>query len=181
MDDYCARLRASFTEEERAKYARLVDQFRAVGADVPEDWALSEVAENIPQLARYLVLRHLWRREIDTWTDDTNWIQDMIGRAERQPTGLFADAGDALRRLMSLGATQEDLGRLARYFAYSTVFGTLNTIDSGADAEVDDEYPGWTLMETTGPEEAVTGRFAGGLHESVLSMDPTGREGRPPA
>ena len=103
----------------------------------------------------------------------------MIGEAERDQTGFFADAGGALRRLRGLGATPEDLGRVARYVAYSSVFGTLNTIDSGEDPELGDEYPGWALMETSHPDEAVTGRDVGGLHESLLSMDPSGREGRP--
>jgi hypothetical protein len=178
MDDYRAQRRASFTSEQHAHYAHLVEQLRAVGADQPEDWAFSEVAENIPQLARFLVLRHLWRREIDSW-QDVSWIQDMVARAKRDPTGYFADAGDALQRLIALGATPEDLGRIARYVAYFTVFGTLNAIDTGQDPELDDAYPGWTLMETTHPDETLTGRFVGGLHESLLSMDPTGREGRP--
>lgn len=179
MDEFRTRRLASFTAEQHAQHARLVDKLRAVGADQPEAWALSEVAENIPQLARLLVLRHLWRREIDVWREDISWIQDMVARAKRDPTGYFADAGDALQRLIGLGATPDDLGRIARYVAYSTVFGTLNTIDSGEDPEVGDEYPGWALVETTQPDETITGRFVGGLHEDLLTMDPSGREGRP--
>src|SRR6266852_7538178 len=126
MDDQRARQLNSFSADQRAEYDRLVGRLRAIGAEDAEGWALSEVAENIAQLARFLVLRRLWRWEIDTWGADTAWIQRMIGEAERDQTGFFADAGGALRRLRGLGATPEDLGRVARYVAYSSVFGTLN-------------------------------------------------------
>jgi hypothetical protein len=57
---------------------------------MPRAGAHSEVAENIAQLARFLVLRRLWRWQIDTWGADTAWIQRMIGEAERDQTGFFA-------------------------------------------------------------------------------------------
>ena len=40
-----------------------------------------------------------------------------------------------------------------------------------------DEAIGWALAQTDG-EENITA-VLGGLHESVMSMDPTGREMRP--
>ena len=63
--------------------------------------------------------------------------------------------------------------------AYESVFGVLNAIDDEYDPEVDDDpLPGWRLMELD-PQGDLTGRDVGGLHESILGMDPTGREGRP--
>ena len=179
MDEHRPETLASLTDDQRAAYFRLVEQFTRLEADDPEGWALSEVTENIPQLARFLVLRHLWKNEIDKWTADSSWMQDAIRKVERDPTGFFADAGLALRRLIAIGASTDDLARIARFVAYASVFDTLNAIDSGGDLELGDDYPGWTLVETTGVDETVTGRYVAGLHESLLSMDPSGREGRP--
>ena len=112
-----------------------------------------------------------------------DWIQAEIASAEREPGGPFADAGFALQRLLSAGSAREDIGRVARSVAYSVVFDLLYHIDYGRDQDLSDDYPGWALMETEaldGEEPTLTGRDVGGLHEDILSMDPSGREGRPP-
>lgn len=62
--------------------------------------------------------------------------------------------------------------------AFETAFGVLNRIDEGYDPAAGDDAPGWTLIETDA-DGTPTGRPVGGLHEDVLSLDPTGREGKP--
>jgi hypothetical protein len=62
--------------------------------------------------------------------------------------------------------------------AYSTTFGLLCHLDEHYDLEAPDDAPAWSLVEMT-REGQPTGREVGGLHESLLSMDPSGREGRP--
>lgn len=61
--------------------------------------------------------------------------------------------------------------------AYSTAFGVLYRIDEGSDLAAGDA-PGWVLMETLA-DGRPTGRSVAALHEDILTMDPTGREGRP--
>jgi hypothetical protein len=67
---------------------------------------------------------------------------------------------------------------VARSVAYEAVFGTLSVVDEGSDPDADDVCPGWALMELDA-EGSLSGRQLGGLHESLLSLDPSGREGRP--
>jgi hypothetical protein len=55
------------------KLQRLAEVFRKVGASDPEQWAKSEVEEDIPQLARFLFLRGAWRSVVSD--GDTNWIE----------------------------------------------------------------------------------------------------------
>jgi len=47
-------------EVDRDAVAALRTCFEALGADDPEGRAVSEITENIPQLARFLALRSVW-------------------------------------------------------------------------------------------------------------------------
>ena len=53
----------------------------------------------------------------------------------------------------------------------------LSVLDEGHDPEAPGDAPGWQLMETGAASDELTGRDVGGLHESILSLDPSGREG----
>jgi hypothetical protein len=161
----------------RSRAQHLITRMRALGASDAEEWVRSEVQENIPQLARFLVLRRLWRY-IDNWRDESaNYVPQFIAEAEHDPAGYFADAGLAMKRMMDAGVTAEDIGRVARMVAYEATFDVLNTIDEGYDWEAGDDLPGWVLVETHTTGEP-TERYVQGLHESILSMDPSGREGK---
>lgn len=60
-DDWIASLDAPMQEQARG----LIERFKQLGAHDAERWAYSEMLEGIPQLARFLILRRLWREEID--------------------------------------------------------------------------------------------------------------------
>ena len=49
-------------------------------------------------------------------------------------------------------------------------------IDEGYDPDAPHDSPGWALTETSADSETITGRAVGGLHESLLQVDPEGRE-----
>jgi hypothetical protein len=129
----------------------LRDKFAALGADDPDSWASSEIAENIPQLARFRFLRGMWA------------IVDEHGPS----TGPTHEAGEAAKeRLLALGAEPDDLRAIARMAAFDALSSALYFLDDPGDDEVPD-LPGWALMETSGGE--LTGRLVQGLHED---MDP---------
>jgi hypothetical protein len=137
----------------------LTRRMSELGAPDPATWARSEADENIPQQARYLFLRALWPRNIDAW-----------GREEvirRIPAGA---------RLLASGASSSDLATLVRAVAYEVTFAVVEHIDEGIDEEAPDDAPGWALIETDAEGEP-TGRHVGGLHEDLLTLDPSGREG----
>jgi hypothetical protein len=101
-------------------------------------------------------LEKLWSEVIDP-SMCRAWIDNVISESERRPDSPFADAGVALKRVLAHGVDPHDLRHIARAAVYEAVFSTLYMLD---DPGVDG---GEVFM----------------LHESLLSADPSGREGRP--
>ena len=166
----------SLKPTKRKKAEQMISLMTAWGAPNAEEWVESEIEEDMPQMARFLMLRGLWS-EIDAWRDKSGeWVSRMTSTAEEDPNGYFADAGLALKRMKEAGVNSDDLGRVARCVAYESIFSVLNRIDEGGDPEAEDA-PGWALAEVDANGEG-TGRVVGGLHEDLLSLDPSGREGR---
>jgi len=165
-------------EDKEEGYQALVETFRAAGAADAETWASSEVTENVAQLARFCFLRSLWPRAIDFWRENAEWIDFHIRGAVSDPKGCFADAGLAMQRLLELGATRDELASIARMVAYSAAFRVIHRIDEGVDWDFNQQrgYPESSLIEL-GPDDQPTGRSVDALHESLLSMDPSGRRG----
>ena len=101
-------------------------------------------------------LKMAWDEIINSSMQE-HWIDNSIRTSERQPNAPFADIGPILNRLLALGATRQELSLLSRAAAYEAVFGTLYAL---GDPGIDD-----------GEVEM--------LHESLLSADPSGKEGGP--
>jgi WD40 repeat protein len=86
-----------------------------------------------------------------------HWIEGTIRESEKNPNAPFADVGPALKRLLALGASRQDLSLVVRLSNYEQAFTLLYKLsDPGID---DDEIDG--------------------LHESLLTADPSGLDGRP--
>jgi hypothetical protein len=84
------------------------------------------------------------------------------------------------RRAIDAGAEPRDVVLAMQAAAYEAVFGVVSLLDDGAPDDVDLGAPGWVLMGAIEHEDGtreVTGDAFVGLHESLLSADPTGREG----
>jgi hypothetical protein len=161
--------------EHDRRIRELSEVFRDLGADDPEDWARSEVEEDVPQLATFLLLRKMWRHAMP-WTDDpSGWIEVVVEEAD-DPNAPFPEAGQALRRMLAAGADPDDVLKVARMVALETLFSTVHTLDDGRDDNAPEHTPGWLLVETH-PEGEPTGRVVSGLHEEVLFLEP-GRGGR---
>jgi hypothetical protein len=124
----------------------------------PDGWARSEISDNIPQASRYRFLHQLWPQMIDGWHDGVDNIL-------------------AAQRALEAGADRDDLVRLARAVAYDTVFSMLFYLDDDQPDEPAKALPSWWLSEldqTGNP----TGRAIQGLYEDLLSLDPSGLDGR---
>ncbi|MEU8124663.1 hypothetical protein AB0C21_38635 [Spirillospora sp. NPDC049024] len=152
---------AGLPTQQRTAAIALRDRFAQVGADGPEEWAKSEVSEDIPQLASFLLLRRLWDEVLDGWGNP--------GAVESVPPAA---------RLLAAGADRDDIVRTMQAAAFEAVFGTLLVIDdSGATTPDDQPYPGRRLHETDSAGQD-TGRCLGGLYESLRATDPSGRDGQ---
>ena len=142
----------------------LTARFENVGAADARGWAESESAEDFAQLARYLALRAAWRR-----------MRDAVSNAM---------ASQGAENLFAAGVSRDEVEGLLRRTVYEVTFELLYLIDEPdgtlhsepPSTDVDDDHPRWTLMEVS-PDGDLTGRDVGGLHESLLEVDPSGREG----
>jgi len=153
----------------------LTEIFRKLGAEDPEDWARSQIKEGIPQLARFLFLRQAWRCVVPE--DDPGWIDETISMAVRDPNEEYAGAGHALASLRKRGATDEELTDLVRGTQAELLFQICCLLDDPGDLAPGVANVNWALVQTD--DEGNVLKTIGGLHESVIEMDPTGREMRP--
>ncbi len=162
--------------QEKEQIVELTKLFQKLGADEPESWAKSEVMENIPQLARYLFLRSAWENVVPE--EDDGWIDEQIERSARKPNAPCSGIGTALQRILDLGANREDIVDIVRGMQYQTLFGMCYLVDTMNEDIQEIGELNWILHEI-GKDGKLTGRIVQGMHESALSMDPTGREMRP--
>lgn len=146
-------------EDTRERAIALAELFQERGARDPQDWARSEISENIAQMARFLILRRLWQDALSPWMDPDSLRQ-------------MAPA----QRLLAAGADTHDVLLVARAAAYDALFAMVETLDAGVDRETAPDGPGWSLIETD-TECALTGREVSALHESLLGVDPSGNDG----
>jgi hypothetical protein len=154
----------------------LVKKFRLLGVRDPEGWARSQVDECINQLHRALFLRQAW--EFVVSEGDDGWMASEVAAAKDDPAGAYAGIGQALRRLLDAGADRRDLADLVRGMQGRLLFDLCHLLEDPGAVEPTLDGLGWSLVETDEDFEP-TAEAISGLHESVLEMDPTGREMRP--
>jgi len=161
---------------QNASISELTSLFRRLGAPDPEDWASSEIKENIPQLARFLFLRSAWKLIVDE--DNYEWISETITQSARRPNDPCAGLGPSLRRVLDQGVEKQDINDIVRIKQYELLFGLLYMLDDPSDLEPELGETGWVLDEVDASGKR-TGRIVQGMYESALDMDPSGREMRP--
>jgi len=150
--------------------------FARLGAKDPEAWARSQAQEGINQLHRFLFLRQAWGNVVSE--GDHAWMDAALSRAEAYPDEPYAGIGGALKRLLKAGAARDDLSDLVRGMQAQLLFNLCYLLEDPSIGESGLSEVGWALVETDSKFEP-TGTTIGGLHESVLELDPTGREMRP--
>jgi hypothetical protein len=153
----------------------LTGLFEKLGARDPEGWAESQIDEGIPQLARFLFLRQAWRAVVAE--NDSAWIGAAISRAESHPAEPYAGVGHALRSLRARGATDAELTDLARGMQAQLLFQLCYLLEDPGELEPEVSDVSWSLVQVDEDGDVLAN--IGGLHESVLETDPTGREMRP--
>jgi len=156
--------------------ASLSALFEKLGAKDSKSWASSQINEGIPQLQRFLFLRQAWSNILDE--DNIKWIDSQIEDAERNPSGPYAGVGSALNRVLAMGVSPQDLTDIARGIQAQMLFQICYLLDDPGFSEPELQDFSWGLFEVDEDDNPVQTRI-GGLHESVLETDPTGREMRP--
>ena len=154
----------------------LAELFRRLGAPSPERWAHSQFTEGFPQLARFLFLKQAWSKVVPEGS--ATWIDNAVRSSQARPNAPYAGLGTALARCRAAGASDEDLTEIARCVQAELLF-RIGYLLEGPQAEPEaDLHVAWGLFETDECGRPTNTRI-GGLHESVLELDPTGREMRP--
>ncbi len=124
-------------------------------------------------------LRGVWRRIIPR-VDDVSWVDRLASLPASD--GPLGDTGPIVRRMLSAGIPAADIARFSQIVGYETAFGLCYHLEDpvasyeGMPVGAGDRLAwGLFLVDETGePCDAL-----GMLHESILSMDPSGREMRP--
>jgi hypothetical protein len=154
---------------------KLIEFFIKLGARDPKAWARSEVEEGIPQRARFLFLRQAWK--LILYENDESWITEAKIQSNLNPNQPGAAIGPALERLSAAGAQKEDITTVVRVKQWELLARLCYLLDDPGDVEPEAQDVLWQLFQIDDegrPTAAITG-----LHESVLEMDPTGREMKP--
>src|SRR5262249_53221424 len=111
---------------------------------------------------------------------DVSWV----GRLAKQPlTGTpCGDFGALVKKMRDAGIKANEIARFAKLIAYQIAFRIMYHLDDpNASYEgfpPEDKRLRWRLY-LIDPESEETREPLLGLHESLLMMDPTGREMRP--
>lgn len=180
---------------QRRRAQELAERFREAGASEPELWAASEVAEDIPQLAGFLLLRSVWRSAKQWKQPPEAWFAEpepqtaaepLAEEDDDEPTrvrGSSHDAEDAdaepaflaaqraVERILAAGVDPDDLKEVARAIFLHTAFDVVHAVDEGYDPEAAEGMPGWLLMEVGG-DLVLTGRPITALHEDLMTTEP---------
>jgi hypothetical protein len=152
--------------------AELIKLFAKLGARDPAMWARSQLTEKIPQIARFVFLRQLWKLVVAE--NDNSWIQEGLTIEPTAPGGAI---GSALRLTLSRGASEADLTTIVRIMQWRLLMGFCYLLDDPGVLEDDIKDITWCLFqvdEDGKPIAPITG-----LHESVLETEPSGREMKP--
>jgi hypothetical protein len=130
---------------------------------------------------RDLFLRGVWK--IIPNDQDITWVATIAAQPlTNKPLG---DYGSLIEDMLDKGVTPRDIARLARIIGYETAFGLLYHLDdpdasyAGFPAGEPNVY--WSGLQAFDAETDQPLDELSGLHESLLSADPSGREMRPPA
>jgi hypothetical protein len=146
--------------------------FRSLGATDPDSWASSQDNEGIPQLHRFLFLRAAWARVADA--QNTDWIDNQMAHAARNPKDPAAATGRALARLVAQGADRADIAQLVRGMQTDLLFSLCGLLDGNDSDDPRVADVNWRLV-TADQDGRPTGELITGLHESVADTDPTGQ------
>ena len=152
---------------------RLTATFRELGAEDPESWARSQLSEGIPQLAIFCFAKALWEGVVSE--SDTSWIDSFIAMAHRRPNDPCSQSGPALEQMLSSGVSRETITDLVRVVQYETLYHVALLLEGAIEPSL--PIRAFSAFEVDADGSPVT--LVQGVHEVLLSLDPTRREMRP--
>lgn len=157
---------------------KLAAIFRELGADDPEGYANSQLAEGIPQLALFVFLKQAWSAIVDE--KDTSWIDRYIdwGKDERAFKTFWGKLSQSLESMRLKGVEDAAIATVVQTMQYLLLGSICNQLDDCNSSSINAQgewQVRWKLFQVD--DEGKPTQDLTGLHEYADSMDPTGREG----
>jgi len=153
----------SWDSAKLSKANELANKLDNAGCIESESWVFSEIDENIAQSARFIFLKHLWDKVVDP--APTLGVENLRLSSEK--------CANSLKKLDAV-LTLEEKEHLFKEFAIQMGWDFSHAIDEGYSYE-NDQLPSWVLMEVDADTDELTGRDIGGLHESFMDEDYSGK------
>lgn len=160
-------------EADPKELQELTEIFDRYGAPEPESWARSQLEEGIPQLAIFSFAKAMWACVADE--RDDRWIDQEIEWAKDRPNDPCAQISPALSEMLTRGVSRRAIIDLVRVIQYGALYHVASLIDGSRQEDV--PVQGCILYQVDEDDHLVA--IIQGLHEVLLSLDPTGREMRP--
>lgn len=141
---------------ENSRFMDLCEQLKAAGATNPKSWANSELQENIPQFARFLMLKGL----TDIYRDVEGNINEM---------DIYSDKANDVYQKLASQLDKQELKELFHFYGKSIIGKVIDMLDEGYLYDVNDNV-GWSLMELD-DKGTTTDRLIQGLHEDFIEFE----------
>lgn len=141
---------------ENSRFMDLCEQLKTAGATNPKSWANSELQENIPQFARFLVLKGL-----------TKIYRDVEGNINEMD--IYSDEATEVYQKVASQFDEKALKELLHFYGKSMISKVINMLDEGYLYDVNDNVS-WSLMELN-DKGTTTDRLIQGLHEDFLEFE----------
>lgn len=141
---------------EKSRFMDLCEQLKIAGAQNPKSWANSELRENIPQFARFLVLKGL----TDIYRDVEGNINEM---------DIYSDEATDIYQKMATQFNEQELNHFLHFYGKSIIGMVIDMLDQGYLYDVNDKV-GWSLIELNQTGET-TERLIQGLHEDFIEFE----------
>lgn len=148
-----------FTPEQKEKLNALLEKMEKAGASDPLSWAFSEIRENIPQFARFAVLKGLF----DIVDDVEGNIDFACDVDERYEEDIYE-----VKEKLSKVIGEKQLNAFLKSYTKGVMWQVTNLLDEGNCME--DNEPGWILSELDN-DGNTTNRYINGLHESLNEFE----------
>ena len=141
---------------ENSQFMDLCEQLKAAGATNPKSWANSELQENIPQFARFLVLKGL-----------TDIYRDVEGNLSEIES--YSDEATEAHQKLASQFDEQELKELLHFYGKSIIGKVIDMLDQSYLYDVNGNV-GWSLMELDN-KGTTTDRLIQGLHEDFLEFE----------
>ncbi len=162
------------TDIDPEELSSLTRQLERLGCPKPKAAAMSQLTENINQLASASLLNWIWQECIideNSW----RWIESSTSRPFDEKI-VGAQLGSGLREMLAKNVSKEAIIDVVRYMQFEAICSLLSYLEGSAAHELPVEMSIYEENEIDGEFQPIRMVNA---YDSILVYEPSGRELRP--